>query len=86
MSDGTRDMLLRRAQISRAAPPPGTFGNLPEEVTGYHSLAPLESLGPDRRPTFSQYRGSIYRAVKAADGLNYALRRVEGLLSGLFSS
>ncbi|KAH7100486.1 hypothetical protein BKA62DRAFT_619997, partial [Auriculariales sp. MPI-PUGE-AT-0066] len=78
MSDATRDMLLRRAQLSRAAPPPGTAGNLPEEVTGYHSLVPLESLGPERRRTFAQYHGSLYRAVKTADGLSYALRRIEG--------
>lgn len=76
MSDYVRDILLRRAQMTRAAPPPGHF-NLPEEVSGYHSLVPLESIAAERRRTFGPHHGTLYRAVKTSDGLCYALRRVE---------
>ncbi|EJD41089.1 hypothetical protein AURDEDRAFT_115616 [Auricularia subglabra TFB-10046 SS5] len=76
MSEFTRDMLLRRAQLTRAAPPPGAFA-LPEEVSGYHSLVPIENIAPERRRTFGPHHGTVYRAVKTTDGLCYALRRVE---------
>lgn len=78
MSDQTREMLLRRGQLTRTGPTPGTFSGLPDEVTGYHTLVPLESLGQERRRTFAPYHGSLYRAMKTSDGLCYALRRVEG--------
>ena len=68
--------MQQRSEEIRGIAPPGT--NLPEELQGYHTLVPLEPTGPntDRRK-FGNWHSTVYRAIKASDGLPYILRRIE---------
>ncbi|KAH7927228.1 hypothetical protein BV22DRAFT_1061477 [Leucogyrophana mollusca] len=74
IGDALREELQKRSETIRAAPVLGL--NLPGELQGYHSLAPLESLAGDRRKFFSWY-STVYRASSSTDGASYALRRIE---------
>ncbi|KAJ7584932.1 hypothetical protein C8J56DRAFT_949413 [Mycena floridula] len=74
-SSDLREVLHIRGETIRGLPPPGTI--LPEDLQGYHSLAPLEDIhGQDRRKLGSWY-SSVYRAINSTDGAPYTLRRVE---------
>ncbi|KAH9948457.1 hypothetical protein B0H21DRAFT_777847 [Amylocystis lapponica] len=63
-----------RSETIRTAPAPGL--SLPEELQGYHSLVPLEPIVGERRK-FGNWYSTMYRAIKVADGVPYALRRIE---------
>ncbi|KAL0952373.1 hypothetical protein HGRIS_006650 [Hohenbuehelia grisea] len=51
---------------------------LPEDVSGYHTLTPLETVSKasDRRK-FGNWFSTVYRAINSNDGHAYCLRRVE---------
>jgi PAB-dependent poly(A)-specific ribonuclease subunit 3 len=51
--------------------------NLPEELQGYHSLAPLEAHAGTERRKLGNWFSVVYRAIRSSDGMPYALRRVE---------
>jgi PAB-dependent poly(A)-specific ribonuclease subunit 3 len=70
-----REELQRRSETINTAPVPGL--GLPEELQGYHTFVPLEAIAGDRRKLGNWY-STVYRAVNSADGITYALRRVEG--------
>ncbi|KIM29212.1 hypothetical protein M408DRAFT_15958 [Serendipita vermifera MAFF 305830] len=75
VSDDIREDLHRRSENLWSIPPQST--GLPDEVHNYHSLAPLEPTGPDRRKYFGHWATSCYRATSTLDGAVYALRRIE---------
>lgn len=66
-----------RSETIRTAPASGL--NLPEELQGYHTLVPLESIAGDRRK-FGNWYSTMYRATNSTDGIAYALRRIESEL------
>ncbi|KAG2005885.1 hypothetical protein CC2G_002251 [Coprinopsis cinerea AmutBmut pab1-1] len=71
-----RQTLQERSETIRGIAPPGL--NLPEELQGYHTLVPLEPTGPGtERRKFGNWYCTVYRAIKASDGLPYVLRRIE---------
>ncbi|KLO17740.1 hypothetical protein SCHPADRAFT_820906 [Schizopora paradoxa] len=72
ISDKIREELTKRSEVSHTAPMPGQM--LPEELQGYHSLVPMDSVGIHK---FSTWNTMLYRATKAADGVQYCLRRIE---------
>ncbi|CCM03214.1 uncharacterized protein FIBRA_05338 [Fibroporia radiculosa] len=74
VTDNIREELQRRSEIIHTAPATGL--NLPEEIQGYHTLVPLESIGGERRK-FGNWYSTVYRASNSTDGLSYALRRIE---------
>lgn len=68
--------MQQRSEEIRGIPSPGL--NLPEELQGYHTLVPLEPTGPSaERRKFGNWYSTVYRAIKASDGLPYILRRIE---------
>ncbi|KAI0696153.1 hypothetical protein BC835DRAFT_1343276 [Cytidiella melzeri] len=74
ISDTFREDLQRRSEAVHATPPPHL--SLPDETQGYHSLVPLEPIIGDRRK-FGNWYSTVYKAINSADGIPYALRRVE---------
>ncbi|KAI0946119.1 hypothetical protein AcV7_010175 [Taiwanofungus camphoratus] len=74
ISDTIREELQMRSETIRTAPASGL--NLPEELQGYHTLVPLESIAGDRRK-FGNWYSTMYRATNSTDGIAYALRRIE---------
>lgn len=71
-----RQMMQERSETTRGVAPPGL--NLPEELQGYHTLVPLELIGGNvERRKFGNWHSTVYRAIKASDGLPYILRRIE---------
>ena len=72
--DAIREELHKRSEASHVVPIPGH--NLPDELQGYHSLAPLEPSVTERRKFFTWY-STVYRATSSNDGVPYTLRRVE---------
>jgi hypothetical protein len=74
LNDDLREELQKRSEIIRTAPGPGL--NLPDELQGYHTLVPLESIGGDRRK-FGNWYSTVYRATSEATGIAHALRRIE---------
>lgn len=72
--DDIREELQRRSETIHTAPAPGL--GLPEDLQGYHSLAPLEPVTGDRRK-FGNWHSAVYRAINSADGQTYVLRRIE---------
>lgn len=74
LSDALREDLQKRSEATYTAPPPGL--TLPEEMQGYHSLAPLEPVIGERRK-FGNWFSTVYKAVNSADGVTYSLRRIE---------
>lgn len=78
MSDDVREELQKRSEAAHSIPSPPY--NLPDELQGYRSLVPLEQTPSDRRKFFSWF-STVYRAVNVNDGVAYALRRVESVLS-----
>ncbi|EIN05871.1 hypothetical protein PUNSTDRAFT_106925 [Punctularia strigosozonata HHB-11173 SS5] len=88
LSSSTREELQKRSETLYA--PPLHSLNLPDEIQGYHSLAPLEPIPPANNPgtpnpsgdasgrrQWGSWFSSVYRGTKASDGAVYALRRVE---------
>ncbi|PPQ70537.1 hypothetical protein CVT24_000292 [Panaeolus cyanescens] len=72
-----RQLLQERSETIRSAPPVGLA--LPEELQGYHTLVPLEPTGSGvERRKIGNWYSTVYRAIKASDGVPYALRRIEG--------
>lgn len=74
ISDNLREELQRRSDLIHTIP--STPYHLPEELQGYHSLAPLEPLVPERRKLVSWY-SAVYRATNTSDDVTYVLRRIE---------
>ena len=74
LDDDLREELQKRSEIIRTAPGQGL--NLPDELQGYHTLVPLESIGGDRRK-FGNWYSTVYRATNEATGVPHALRRIE---------
>ncbi|KAF7978167.1 hypothetical protein HWV62_1354 [Athelia sp. TMB] len=74
INDDLREELQKRSEITRTAAPPGL--NLPEELSGYHTLVPLEPIGGDRRK-FGNWYSTVYRATNENTGVALALRRIE---------
>lgn len=70
-----RQLLHTRSHSIRSLPPPGL--NLPEDLQGYHSLAPLEATTAQDRRKLGNWYSSVYRAINSTDGAPYCLRRVE---------
>ncbi|KAH6904442.1 hypothetical protein BKA70DRAFT_1296695 [Coprinopsis sp. MPI-PUGE-AT-0042] len=71
-----RQTMQQRSEEIRGIAPPGL--NLPEELQGYHTLVPLEPTGQSaERRKFGNWYSTVYRAIKASDGLPYILRRIE---------
>ena len=75
ISDDIREELTKRSEISVTAPPPGLL--LPDEIQGYHTLVPIESITTER---YSGLNTIVYRATSSADGGLYALRRIESMI------
>lgn len=78
ISDDIREELQKRSETVHTIAPPGL--GLPEELSGYHTLVPLEALGNDRRK-FGNWFSSVYRATNSQDGATYVLRRIESRFS-----
>jgi len=74
ISDSLREELQKRAEATQTSIGPSM--GLPEELQGYHSLAPLEETTGERRKVFS-WHSTVYRAINAVDGVAYVLRRIE---------
>ncbi|TFK24858.1 hypothetical protein FA15DRAFT_669061 [Coprinopsis marcescibilis] len=75
-SSELRHIMQERSETIRGIAPPGT--KVPEELQGYHTLVPLEPTGPGvERRKFGSWYSTVYRAIKASDGLPYILRRIE---------
>ncbi|KAL4077624.1 hypothetical protein J3A83DRAFT_4356596 [Scleroderma citrinum] len=74
ISDNLREDLQKRSDLTHTIP--STPYQLPEELQGYHSLAPLEPIGPERRKLVS-WCSTVYRATNMNDGATYVLRRIE---------
>ncbi|KAL1739251.1 hypothetical protein HDZ31DRAFT_69133 [Schizophyllum fasciatum] len=71
-----RERLTQQSETVRGIAPAGL--NIPEEMSGYHTLVPLDSPStPNERRRFGNWYSSVYRAINSVDGLPYALRRVE---------
>lgn len=78
MSDRLREMLQRRSEASLMVADPAAV-SLPTEVHAYHSLTPIVmDKGADKFSKVFRLPVHTYKAVNAADGLTYCLRRVEG--------
>ena len=75
ISDDIREELHRKSENVWFMPSQQT--GLPDEVHNYHSLVPLEPMGPDRRKYFGHWTTACYRATSTLDGCVYVLRRVE---------
>ncbi|KAI0045167.1 hypothetical protein FA95DRAFT_1561372 [Auriscalpium vulgare] len=73
VSETLRTDLQLRSETLRTACAPGL--NLPDELSGYHTLVPLESTTEDRRK-FGNWHSTVYRAT-GKDDRGYALRRIE---------
>ncbi|KAG5646197.1 hypothetical protein DXG03_004251 [Asterophora parasitica] len=75
-SSALREALQKRSETIRQIPPIGS--NLPDELQGYHTLVPLETVGGTvERRKFGNWYSTVYRAIRSSDGLPYALRRIE---------
>ena len=75
ISPTLRTDLQQRSEIIHTAPAPGL--NLPDELQGYHTLVPLESVTGERRK-FGNWYSIVYRAT-GKDGRSYVLRRLSGM-------
>ena len=75
ISPTLRTDLQLRSEVIHTAPAPGL--NLPDELQGYHTLVPLESMTGERRK-FGNWYSIVYRAI-GKDGRAYVLRRILGI-------
>ncbi|KAK7441741.1 PAB-dependent poly(A)-specific ribonuclease subunit 3 [Stygiomarasmius scandens] len=74
-SSELRQTLQSRSETIRGVPPIGL--NLPEELQGYHTLTPLDTLVGSERRKFGNWFSVVYRAINSTNGAPYALRRIE---------
>ncbi|KAF5391990.1 hypothetical protein D9757_003300 [Collybiopsis confluens] len=75
-SSALRQLLQDRSYTSRSVP--FISSNLPEELQGYHTFAPIDNPSPpDRKKFFFNFSSVVYRATNSKDGLPYVLRRIE---------
>lgn len=74
ISDPIREYLQKRSEAIHTGPAPGL--PLPDEISGYHSLMPIEIINTDSRK-FGNWNSVVYRAQSTKDGLIYCLRRIE---------
>jgi PAB-dependent poly(A)-specific ribonuclease subunit 3 len=83
VADNLREELFARAEATHN----GYIENngLPEELQGYHTLAPLENLTGEKRK-FGSWYSTVYRAVNVSDGAAYVLRRIESASISFSSS
>ncbi|PFH47540.1 hypothetical protein AMATHDRAFT_151840 [Amanita thiersii Skay4041] len=74
-SHDLRQMLQQRSEVTRGVAPI----ELPQELQGYHTLAPMENINatPNERRKFLNWYSVVYRAIRTSDGIPYALRRIE---------
>lgn len=77
-SASIRETLQARSELIRSANPSAV--QLPEELQGYHSLSPLESITvTTERRKFGNWYSTVYKAINSSDGGAYALRRIESV-------
>ncbi|KAK9480635.1 hypothetical protein V1514DRAFT_346026 [Lipomyces japonicus] len=74
ISDNLREELQRKAEASLQVLP---SSNLPEYVSEYYSLVPLDTSLEKNNRVFG-YTTSVYKAFFEKDNLPYAIRRLEG--------
>ncbi|KAJ3879251.1 hypothetical protein F5051DRAFT_403244 [Lentinula edodes] len=74
-SSELRQVLLERSHTSRSAPILGS--NLPEELQGYHTFVPIDTVSSSERKKFFNLDSVVYRAINSIDGIPYVLRRIE---------
>ncbi|KAH7872582.1 uncharacterized protein C8R40DRAFT_1116143 [Lentinula edodes] len=74
-SSELRQVLLERSHTSRSAPILGS--NLPEELQGYHTFVPIDTVSSSERKKFFNLDSVVYRAINSTDGIPYVLRRIE---------
>ena len=74
VADNLREELSARSEAAFGGLRSNT--GLPEELQGYHTLVPLETVGGERRK-FGSWYSTVYRATSAKDGGAYVLRRLE---------
>ncbi|KAJ3769682.1 hypothetical protein FB446DRAFT_746834 [Lentinula raphanica] len=70
-----RQILQERSHTSRSSALLGL--NLPEELQGYHTFVPIDTVSPPDRKKFFNLNSVVYRAVNSTDGIPYVLRRIE---------
>ncbi|KAJ3848150.1 hypothetical protein EV368DRAFT_76385 [Lentinula lateritia] len=51
--------------------------NLPEELQGYHTFVPIDTVSSLERKKFFNLDSVVYRAINSTDGIPYVLRRIE---------
>ncbi|KAJ3869352.1 kinase-like domain-containing protein [Lentinula novae-zelandiae] len=68
-------VLVERSHTSRSAPILGS--NLPEELQGYHTFVPIDTVSSSERKKFFNLDSVVYRAINSTDGIPYVLRRIE---------
>ncbi|KAJ4464815.1 hypothetical protein C8R41DRAFT_859292 [Lentinula lateritia] len=74
-SSELRQVLVERSHTSRSAPILGS--NLPEELQGYHTFVPIDTVSSSERKKFFNLDSVVYRAINSTDGIPYVLRRIE---------
>ncbi|KAJ3997263.1 hypothetical protein F5050DRAFT_1753432 [Lentinula boryana] len=74
-SSELRQILQERSHTSRSAPLLGS--NLPEELQGYHTFVPIDTVSSPDRKKFFNLNSIVYRAINSTDGIPYVLRRIE---------
>ncbi|KAF4568184.1 PAB-dependent poly(A)-specific ribonuclease subunit 3 [Pleurotus pulmonarius] len=75
-SASIRETLQTRSELIRSVNPSAV--QLPEELQGYHSLSPLETVTvTTERRKFGNWYSTVYKAINSSDGGAYALRRIE---------
>ncbi|KAJ3743090.1 hypothetical protein DFH05DRAFT_1400654 [Lentinula detonsa] len=74
-SSELRQILQERSHTSRSAPLLGS--NLPEELQGYHTFVPIDTVSSPDRKKFFNLNSIVYRATNSTDGIPYVLRRIE---------
>ncbi|KAJ3804497.1 hypothetical protein F5876DRAFT_91809 [Lentinula aff. lateritia] len=69
-SSELRQVLLEFSHTSRRS-------NLPEELQGYHTFVPIDTVSSLERKKFFNLDSVVYRAINSTDGIPYVLRRIE---------
>ncbi|KTW27399.1 hypothetical protein T552_02378 [Pneumocystis carinii B80] len=74
MSDTLREDLQKKSEAIHQ-----TLGdsNLPDQILGYHSLVPLDTLHNKNTRIFG-YSSWVYKVFSSNDGYSYVFRRLEG--------
>eukprot|EP00118_Oscarella_pearsei_P013142 m.101879 g.101879 ORF g.101879 m.101879 type:complete len:633 (+) comp37148_c0_seq18:83-1981(+) len=77
-----RQDLLHRHMAGQCYVSPSEMSEMPQELDGYHSLCPLESVGKEQGPGLFGFKTTCYKAVNAKSSVTYALRRIHGFRLG----